>query len=141
MIRYFLTMATIASCLTSLFLAPAADATPLETTGENLISQIFFSGSSSVTTIVTPSLVTETTTSPVIIYRSGFGSSVVNEYFQPSYYYHRYHDRFRQPTVILQQQNIIYPPAFSHSTCTTSIVGSPIPSPVPLDSRTGQLCR
>jgi hypothetical protein len=51
------------------------------------------------------------------------------------------HDRrrHRQPTVIIQQNNIY--PGNSRSNCTTTIIGSPIPSPIPLDRTTGQPCR
>ncbi len=51
------------------------------------------------------------------------------------------HDRrrHRQPTVIIQQNNIY--PSNTRSNCTTTIIGSPIPSPIPLDRTTGQPCR
>jgi hypothetical protein len=45
---------------------------------------------------------------------------------------------YRQPTIIFTQPNS-YPGAIQ-STCSTSIIGSPIPSAVPLD-RSGQPCR
>jgi hypothetical protein len=53
--------------------------------------------------------------------------------------YPRNHLRHRQPTVIIQQNNIY--PSNSRSNCTTTIIGSPIPSPIPIDRTTGQPCR
>lgn len=45
----------------------------------------------------------------------------------------------RQQRVI--QQNNVYYPSSSQSNCTTTIIGSPIPSPIPVDRNTGQPCR
>ncbi len=50
--------------------------------------------------------------------------------------YHNYQQG--QSTIILQQQNV-YPRAVK-AACSTSIIGSPIPSPVALNVATGQLC-
>jgi hypothetical protein len=55
-------------------------------------------------------------------------------------YYGGYDRRgYDRPTVIIQK-NSPYPPAIG-STCSTSIVGSPIASPVALDRFTGFPCR
>ncbi len=47
----------------------------------------------------------------------------------------------RQPQVIIIQQNNGYYPSSNRSNCSTTIIGSPIPSPIPLDRSTGQPCR
>jgi hypothetical protein len=52
-------------------------------------------------------------------------------------------DRDRQD---LRQQRVIppnnvYHPPSNRSNCTTTIIGSPIPSPIPIDRNTGQPCR
>jgi hypothetical protein len=52
----------------------------------------------------------------------------------PGYHRHQY----GQSTIILQQQNI-YPRAV-RAACSTSIMGSPIPSPIALNVSTGQIC-
>jgi hypothetical protein len=64
---------------------------------------------------------------PTQIYQSNFGS-------YPRYY------RSYPPQVIIQTAPVYYPPAIQ-SRCTTSIIGSPIPSAVPLDRFTGNPCR
>jgi hypothetical protein len=94
------------------------------------------------TTIVSPSTTIYTTTEqvysgaiyprteqiyPTQIYQSNFGS-------YPRYY------RSYPPQVIIQTAPVYYPPAIQ-SRCTTSIIGSPIPSAVPLDRFTGNPCR
>ncbi|WP_310481459.1 hypothetical protein [Chamaesiphon sp. VAR_48_metabat_403] len=102
-------------------------------------------GGSSSTTIYVPSTETTTTVTttqvtPTIIYPSNnsFGTSTTTTYDGGSYSVRRYR-QYPQPTVILQQQNIIYPRAIQ-SNCSTSIIGSPIPSPIALD-RSGNPCR
>jgi hypothetical protein len=60
-----------------------------------------------------------------------------------SYLDRSYRQRYRQstePTIIIVRPNINNSPAVP-SRCTTSIVGSPIPSPVAIDRATGQPCR
>lgn len=59
--------------------------------------------------------------------------------FYDNYNYPRNRRDRRQPTVIIQQNNIY--PQNNRSNCTTTIIGSPIPSPIPLDRTTGQPCR
>jgi hypothetical protein len=100
-------------------------------------AQIFTSGGYSSTTIFVPSGESTTTTTyysdpnsftttPNTIYL-GRGNHRRNYYPQP------------QSSVIFQQNNIYYPA--TQSSCTTSIIGSPIPSPIPLDQNTGRPCR
>ena len=96
------------------------------------------SGVFSSTTIYTPPIET-TTTTPVSpnLYPSN------ESYFTTSPNDRRsYRQRYRQSgsqTVIIQQNNNIYTPA-TPSRCSTTIIGSPIPSPIPLDRSTGQPC-
>jgi hypothetical protein len=102
-----------------------------------------YSGSST-TTIYVPSTETTTTTTiiqstPTTSYPSNNSvpNSTTTTYYGGGYPVSGYR-QYRQPTVIFSQQNI-YPRA-TQSTCSTSIIGSPIPSAVPLD-RSGQPCR
>jgi hypothetical protein len=44
-----------------------------------------------------------------------------------------------QQRVIFQKNNVY--PSNNRSNCTTTIIGSPIPSPIPIDLNTGQPCR
>jgi hypothetical protein len=53
---------------------------------------------------------------------------------------HRGYDYHQPTTVIIIQQAPSYY-SYPTSTCTTSIVGSPIPLPYARDSRTGALCQ
>jgi hypothetical protein len=123
------------------FIYLAAIATTVLLSPGSVKAQGFPVGGSSSTTIYIPSIETTTTTTqvaPIIIYpnNNSFGNSTTTIYdggVYPIRHRHQYH----QPMVILQQQNI-YPRAVQ-STCSTSIIGSPIPSPIPLD-RSGQPC-
>jgi hypothetical protein len=103
-------------------------------------------GGASTTTIYVPST-TETTTTTTIIqsapttsypYNNSFPNTTTTTYYGSGYPVRGYR-QYRQPTVIFPQQNIYYPRAIQ-STCSTSIIGSPIPSAVPLNS-VGQPCR
>ena len=47
--------------------------------------------------------------------------------------------QYRQPPLIFRQQEIY--PRSVQSNCTTTIIGSPIPSPIALDRYTGLPCR
>jgi hypothetical protein len=125
-----LSIASIGSVLATLLLTPLTRA--------QTIAQIFPNPNYSTTTIVTPGIVTETTTTPVIINGNVFGSTGVTD---PNYYPYSRRSWYRrpQPTIVIQS-NVIYPAAGGRN-CTTTIIGSPIPSPVPIDSRTGQFCR
>jgi hypothetical protein len=97
-----------------------------------------YSGSAT-TTIYVPSIETTTTTTtqitPSVIYpNNSFGTSTTTIYNGGGYNSrHRHRDR-----QIIQQQNS-YPRAVQ-SNCSTSVIGSPIPSPIALD-RSGQPCR
>jgi hypothetical protein len=46
----------------------------------------------------------------------------------------------RRQQKVIPQNNVYYPPS-NRSNCTTTIIGSPIPSPIPIDRNTGQPCR
>ena len=52
---------------------------------------------------------------------------------------HRQYRQYRQPPLIFRQQEIY--PRSVQPTCTTTIIGSPIPSPIALDRYTGTPCR
>jgi hypothetical protein len=128
--KNFIYLATIA---TTVLLAPAA-----------VRAQPYPYGGST-TTIYVPS--TETTTTTTIIqsapttsypYSNSVPNSTTTTYYGGSYPIGGYR-QYRQPTVIFPQQNIYYPRAIQ-SSCSTSIIGSPIPSAVPLNSA-GQPCR
>jgi hypothetical protein len=41
---------------------------------------------------------------------------------------------------VISPSNVYYP-RNNHRSCTTMIIGSPIPSPIPIDRNTGQPCR
>ncbi|WP_310421618.1 hypothetical protein [Chamaesiphon sp. VAR_48_metabat_135_sub] len=101
-------------------------------------------GGTSTTTIYVPPIETTTTTIsqvvPTNIYsnNNSFGTSTTTTSFGSTYPLIHQRHQHPQPTVIIQQQNV-YPRAVQ-SSCSTSIIGSPIPSPVGLD-RSGQPCR
>ena len=57
-------------------------------------------------------------------------------YRDPQY---RQYRQYRQPPLIFRQQEIY--PRSVQPTCTTTIIGSPIPSPIALDRYTGTPCR
>jgi hypothetical protein len=111
---------------------------------ESLISQVIYPGGYSSTTIYVPFGTTTTTTTDRVITNShnypdsnSFSTSTTT--FSSGGYYPNRRRQYRQPTVIFQQNNIY--PSSSQSTCTTSIIGSPIPSPIPLNRYTGAPCR
>lgn len=148
--KNFIYLATIA---TAVLLAPAAvKAQPYPYGGSTTIYvPSIESGTTTTTTQIGPNIyqssngVTTTTT-----YYGGYPNMRTTKYFGTApnvngayitndprinnYYYRQYQ---RQPTVILQQN--IYPGGVQ-STCSTAIIGSPIPSPVALD-RSGRPCR
>jgi hypothetical protein len=47
--------------------------------------------------------------------------------------------RHHQERETVRQKNVY--PSSDRSNCTTTIIGSPIPSPIPIDRYTGQPCR
>ena len=136
MMKNFICLATIAATVGTLI-------TPGSVRAQSLY-QGFPSGTSSSTTIYVPPIETTTTTTttqiaPTNIYPSNnsFGTSTTTTSYGGGYPIHHRRQHY-QPTIILQQQNI-YPRAVQ-SSCSTSIIGSPIPSPIALD-RSGQPCR
>jgi hypothetical protein len=113
---------------------------PAAVTAQSIVVQSFPQQSYSSTTIYVPSQQTTTTTtvSPNL-YPSN------ESYIQSNSSYRGKSDRqrYRQstdPTIIIVQPNTNYPRAV-RSRCTTSIIGSPIPSPIALDRFTGQPCQ
>ena len=132
--KSFIYLTSIASTVISLLM-------PGSVLAQSIFSQNFSNGYSS-TTIYIPSTQTTTTTIDRINYNiypdhNSVTTSTTTNYstgIAPL----RHRRQQPQPTAILQQQNIY--PHSTRSHCTTSIIGSPIPSPVPLNSVTGQLC-
>ena len=125
----------LASIATAILIAPLA-----------VKAQGYPYGGSATTTIYVPSTTQTTTTTTIIqsspttsyLYNNSFPNSTTTTYYGGIYPMGGYR-QYRQPTVIFPQQNIYYPRAIQ-STCSTSIIGSPIPSPIALD-RAGQPCR
>lgn len=133
--KSFIYLTSIATTVICLFM-------PESVLAQSIFGQNFSSGYSS-TTIYIPSTQTTTTTtidrinSNTYPDRNSVTISTTTNYstgVDPI----RHRRQQRQPTAILPQQNIYPHPIRSH--CTTSIIGSPIPSPVPINSVTGQLC-
>lgn len=113
---------------------------PTAVKAQNVVVQSFPHQSYSSTTIYVPSQQT-TTTIPVSpnLYPSN------ESYIQTdsSYRGRSYPQRYRQstePTIIIVRPNSNNFRAVP-SRCTTSIVGSPIPSPIAIDRATGQPCQ
>lgn len=140
-----------------IFLATIATTISVIALPSSVRAQGYPYGGSSSTTIYVPSTETTTTTTitttpvqstqTIIAPRSNsLPSTTVNPYYNSfpnsttygSGYPMHGHRRHHQPTVIFPQSNS-YPGAI-HSTCSISIIGSPIPSPVALD-RSGKPCR
>jgi hypothetical protein len=142
----------LATIATTVLLAPAAvRAQPYPYGGSTTTIYVPPIESSTTTTQISPNIyqsrngVTTTTT-----YYGGYPNTRTTNYYGTSpnvngyygandprinnYYYRQYQ---RQPTIILQQN--IYPVG-GQSSCSTAIIGSPIPSPVALD-RSGRPCR
>jgi hypothetical protein len=96
------------------------------------------------TTIYVPTQQTTTTTTTTIVSPSLYPSNESYIQTDSNYrggYYRQRSRQSSQPTVIIVQPSINnYPPA-TRSRCTTSIIGSPIPSPIALDRFTGQPCQ
>jgi hypothetical protein len=122
---------------------------PASATAEGLISQVLPpAGSYSSTTIYLPSgeSTTTTTTERVIInndpnYNSFPTSTTTTTYYSGNNYIRQQHQyrQYHQPKVVFPQSNI-YLPAIQ-SRCSTSVIGSPIPSAIPLDRHTGMPCQ
>jgi hypothetical protein len=124
--------------------------TPTAARADGLGTQVIISpGGYSSTTIYEPygTTTTTTTTNQSIVngYPAGNSTSTSTTTYSNNggFYYinrlRRQYNRYRQPSVVFQQNNI-YPYSGS-SACTTTIIGSPIPSPIPLNRSTGQPCR
>jgi hypothetical protein len=114
---------------------------------QSVVNQGFPPGGYSSTTIYVPSTTDTTTTttttqvSPTIDPSNNSIVTSTDSYYGTGSYSRRYPQN-RQPTVIFQQNNNIYSnPNTTQPSCTTSVIGSSIPSPVPLDRATGQPCR
>ena len=137
--KVFSYLATIATTVITV-LAPSL------VRAQGVFVQPFPSSGYSSTTIYVPSV------PPIIISptdRSIQNISPNGDYFPNStttYYdsgYQIYRDpqyrQYRQPPLIFRQQEIY--PRSVQPTCTTTIIGSPIPSPIALDRYTGTPCR
>ncbi len=142
--KNFLGLAAIATTIITLF-------TPVAGKAQGVFVQPFPSTGYSSTTIYVPSVPDDraytngvTTTTSTELYSpnvypgsNSFPSSVTTPYYGSSYPT-RYRQEIR-PIVIFPQPNI-YPRAVP-SACTTSIIGSPIPSPIALNRYTGTPCQ
>jgi hypothetical protein len=123
--------------------------TPTAARAEGLGTQVIISpGGYSSTTIYEPygTITTTTTTDQSIVngYPASNSTSITTYSNNGGFYYinrprRQYNNRYRQPSVGFQQNNIY--PYSGQSACTTTIIGSPIPSPIPLNRSTGQPCR
>ena len=119
---------------------------PASVRAEGLVSQVISPGGYSTTTIYVPFGTTTTTTTTDQVITNGYPdrnsyptSTTAYDNGGGFYYTNRPRRQYRQPTVVFQQNNIY--PYSSPSACTTTVIGSPIPSPIPLNRSTGQPCR
>jgi hypothetical protein len=145
--KNFIYLATIATSVLTLFVPTVGQA-------QGVFVQPFPSSGYSSTTIYVPSLpqdrvypnsINSTTIvdpfSPNVYPNSNsFPGSIDTPYYGSSYPNRRYVP-FQRPTVIIYPQQNIYPRGGIQSACTTSIIGSPIPSPIALNRYTGTPCR
>jgi hypothetical protein len=140
--KYSVWLMTIAATLISVI-------TPTAARADGLGTQVIISpGGYSSTTIYEPyGTTTTTTTNQSIVIGNPIGNSTstsITTYSNNGGFYYinrprRQYNRYRQPSVVFQQNNIY--PYSGQSACTTTIIGSPIPSPIPLNRSTGQPCR
>jgi hypothetical protein len=134
--KSFIYLTSIATTAISLFM-------PGSVVAQSIFGQNFSSNGYASTTIYIPSTQTTITTtigsinSNIYPASSSVTTSTITNY-SPGAAPLRHRHQHRQPTAIFQPPTIYPHPIRSH--CTTSIIGSPIPSPVPIDSVTGQLC-
>jgi hypothetical protein len=130
--KNFIFSATIVTIILTL-------STPASIFAQTIPGQSFPYNGQSSTTIFAPSTETMTTTQspPIITYPNNSVGSSITTYGGSSYPIRRYR-QYSQPTVVFPHQNI-YPRAIQ-STCSTVIIGSPIPSAVSLDRSTGRPC-
>jgi hypothetical protein len=130
--------------------------TPTAARADGLGTQVIISpGGYSSTTIYEPygTTTTTTTTDQSIVIGNPIGNPIgspignstsITTYSNNGGFYYinrprRQYNRYRQPSVVFQQNNIY--PYSGQSACTTTIIGSPIPSPIPLNRSTGFPCR
>ena len=128
--KKFICLTTISTVVISLLLPGVVRA-------QSVFVQGFPAGGYSSTTIYIPS--TETTTTVERVNSNIYpGSSSVTTSTTTTSTGESFRNRRQQgSTVIFQNLN----PRNTQVNCTTSIIGSPIPSPVALNSVTGGLCR
>ena len=125
-------------CLTAISTAVISLLLPGVVRAQSVFIQGFPSNGYSSTTIYIPS--TETTTTVERVNSDIYpGSNSVTTSTTTTYTGGSFRNRRQQgqSTVIFQNLN----PRNTQVNCTTSIIGSPIPSPVALNSVTGGLCR
>jgi hypothetical protein len=124
-------------CLTAISTAVISLSLPGIVKAQSVFMQGFPSGGYSSTTIYIPS--TETTTVERVNSNIYPGSNSVTTSTTTTYTGGGFHNRRQQgqSTVIFRNNNL----RNTQVNCTTSIIGSPIPSPVALNSVTGGLCR
>ena len=125
-------------CLTAISTAVISLLSPGVVRAQSVFIQGFPTGGYSSTTIYIPS--TETTTTVERVNSDIYpGSSSVTTSTTTTSTSGSFRNRRQQgqSTIIFQNNN----PRNTQVNCTTSIVGSPIPSPVALNSVTGGLCR
>jgi hypothetical protein len=107
--------------------------------GQSVVTQSYPPQGYSATTIYIPAQQVPTTTT---VNPNLYPSNEAYIQTSPSYRGRSYRQRYRQssqPTVIVRP-NLNYPRAV-RSQCTTTIIGSPITSPVAIDRSTGQPCQ
>jgi hypothetical protein len=129
----FICLATISTAAISLSLAGSVRA-------QGVFVEPFPSTGYSSTTIYIPATETTTTTidrvnSDLYPNSNSVTTSTTTTYTGGGYPFH--HRRQQGSSTVIFQNN--YPRA-AQANCTTSVIGSPIPSPVALNSVTGQLC-
>jgi hypothetical protein len=144
--KYSVWLMTLAAALIAVI-------TPTAARAEGLGTQVIISpGGYTSTTIYAPYGTTTTTTTTDQSIVNGYpdsnstSTSITTYSNNGGFYYinrpRRQYNRYRQPSVVFQQNNLypLYP--YSRSTgCTTTIIGSPIASPIPLNRSTGFPCR
>jgi hypothetical protein len=131
--KNFIYLTTISTAVISLLL-------PSAVTAQSVFIQGFPVGGYSSTTIYIPSTETTTTTTVDRVNSNLYpDSNSVTTSTTTTYTSGSFRNRRQQgsSTIIFRNNN----PRNAQVNCTTSIVGSPIPSPVALNSVTGGLCR
>ncbi len=126
-------------CLTAISTAVISLLLPGVVRAQSVFVQGFPSGGYSSTTIYIPSTETTTTTTVDRVNSNIYpGSNAVTTSTTTTYTGGSFRNRRQQgqSTVIFQNLN----PRNTQVNCTTSIIGSPIPSPVALNPVTGGLC-